>query len=171
VSPIIKKIASLLLKIEHKVKQLLTLRASKHEIALGIAIGVFVGVFPTFGAGALLLALLAPFFKFNITAAIIGTFVANPLTSLFWISLSCSVVGIDYSTVKNSIELIRHLELAKFLGSVSVAVGLYFIGNVIVSTASGLLSYAIARLSLQFYFHRKKQKLIKAATESDKNGS
>ncbi len=170
-SPIIKKIAALLLKIEQKVKQLLTLRASKHEIALGIAIGVFVGVFPTFGAGALLLALVAPFFKFNITAAIIGTFIANPLTSLFWISLSCSVVGIDYSTVKNSIELIRHLEFAKFFGSVSVAVGMYFIGNLIVSTASGLLSYAIARLSLQYYFHRKKYKLIKAATESKEHDS
>ncbi|HMA65872.1 MAG TPA: DUF2062 domain-containing protein [Chitinispirillaceae bacterium] len=164
-SPIIKKIAALLLKIEQKVKQLLTLRASKHEIALGVAIGVFVGVFPTFGAGALLLALIAPFFKFNITAAIIGTFIANPLTSLFWISLSCSVVGIDYSTVKNSMELLRHLEFAKFFGSVSVAVGMYFVGNLIVSTASGLLSYAIARLSLQYYFHRRKYKLIKAATE------
>jgi uncharacterized protein len=165
VSPIIKKIAALLLKIQLKVKQLFTLHASKHEIALGIAIGVFVGVFPTFGAGALLLALLAPFFKFNITAAIIGTFVANPLTSLFWISLSCSVVGIDYSTVRNSIELIRHLEFAKFFGNVSAAVGMYFIGNTIVSTVSGLFSYAIARLSLQYYFHRRKYKLMKAASE------
>jgi uncharacterized protein len=165
VSPIIKKIAALLLKIEQKVKQLFTLRASKHEIALGFAVGVFVGVFPTFGAGALLLALLTPFVKFNITAAILGTFVANPLTSLFWISLSCSIVGIDYSTVKNSFELIRHLEFAKFFGSVSIAVGMYFVGNLIVSTISGLLSYVAARLSLQYYFHRRKYKLIKAATE------
>jgi hypothetical protein len=166
VFPIKKKIAALVHKAEQKVKQLFTLHASKHEIALGVAIGVFIGVFPTFGAGALLMALLTPFFKFNITAAIIGTFVANPLTSLFWISLSCSVVGIDYSTVKTSMDLIHNLEFAKFFGSVSVAVGMYLIGNIIVSTASGLLSYVLARLSLQYYFHRKKYKLMSATTES-----
>jgi uncharacterized protein (DUF2062 family) len=33
------------------IRKLLSLRASPHQIALGFAIGVFIGIFPTFGLG------------------------------------------------------------------------------------------------------------------------
>jgi len=70
-----------LLKIYHA-------RGSAHEIALGAAIGVFWGVFPTFGLSTLLTLFLSRFMRFNIIVAISAAFVSNPLTSpfLLWIS-------------------------------------------------------------------------------------
>ena len=40
------------------IQKLLSLRASPHQIALGFAIGVFIGIFPTFGLGGVFIIAL-----------------------------------------------------------------------------------------------------------------
>jgi uncharacterized protein (DUF2062 family) len=65
--------------INENVHTLLSLRASPHQIALGLAIGVFIGIFPTFGLGGVFIIALATFWKFNIPGALVGTLIGNPL--------------------------------------------------------------------------------------------
>lgn len=144
-----------LITIRLKLRQLVSLRASKHEISLGFSVGVFVGVFPTFGLGALLIAIIAPFFKFNIPAALIGTLIANPLTTPLWVVLSCWVVGLDASSIKVSEESLLHV-----FKHYSGVFGMYLIGISIVSTVSGIISYFFTRVVLQIYYHRKKMRAI-----------
>lgn len=140
-------------KIRQKFKQLVALRASKHQIAFGIGVGVFIGVFPTFGLGALAIALLAPFFKFNIPAALIGTLIANPFTMPLWIFLSCWVVGIDVSMIKSNEESLREI-----FGHYSNVLLKYLIGVSIVSICSAVITYFVSRIFLQLYFERKKKR-------------
>jgi uncharacterized protein len=153
VFPIKSLITSTLKKIRLKLKQLATLRASKHQIALGVGIGVFIGVFPTFGLGAIAIALITPFVKFNVPAALIGTLIANPFTMPLWVFLSCWVVGLDVASIK----VVGEESLLQIFRHYSGVLGTYMLGVTIISVASGLLSYIVTRLVLKIHFKRKKR--------------
>jgi uncharacterized protein (DUF2062 family) len=63
--------------IGHRIKRL---PDTPHKIAMGIACGVFVTFTPFFGLHFLLAWFLASIFRGNILAAIMATFVGNPIT-------------------------------------------------------------------------------------------
>ena len=48
------------------IRKLFMLRTDPNQIALGFAIGAFIGVFPTFGVGFLLISAVALIIKFNV---------------------------------------------------------------------------------------------------------
>src|SRR3972149_4209447 len=58
------------------------------HIALGFALGVFLGVFPTFGLGIPLSLLFASMFRWNRVSAILGSLVMNLLATRFFWALS-----------------------------------------------------------------------------------
>ena len=93
------------------IRKLLSLRASPHQIALGFAIGVFIGIFPTFGLGGLVIIALAALSRFNVPAALLGTLIGNPLFASVWITLTCLLTGISPSRTK----VMRHLLTVLFL--------------------------------------------------------
>jgi uncharacterized protein (DUF2062 family) len=61
------------------VRRLSRLHASPHEIALGCAIGAFASITPLLGAQTILAVIFAALLRANIPAAVLGTFVGNPL--------------------------------------------------------------------------------------------
>lgn len=76
-------------------RSILALDDSPHAIALGVAIGIFVGLTPSVGIQTILVLAIIficrPFFYFNGTAAMASTYVSNPLTMApmyyFWYRL------------------------------------------------------------------------------------
>lgn len=76
-------------------RSVLALDDSPHAIALGVGIGIFVGLTPSVGIQTILIlgVILAtrPFFYFNGTAAMASTYISNPLTMApmyyFWYRL------------------------------------------------------------------------------------
>ena len=56
------------------------LRGTPTEIARGLAVGVFAGMYPFFGLQTILAVGIAVVFKGNKLAAVAGTWVSNPLT-------------------------------------------------------------------------------------------
>lgn len=67
-------------------RTVLALNDSPHAIALGVAIGIFVGLTPTVGVQTILILGLVfvtrRFMYFNATAAMASTYVSNPITML-----------------------------------------------------------------------------------------
>lgn len=61
-------------------RRLLRVRATPHEVALGCAAGVFAACTPFLGLQMLLAVLLAFMLRVSIPAAILGTFIGNPLS-------------------------------------------------------------------------------------------
>lgn len=65
-------------------RRLLALNDSAHAIALGVAVGVFVGLTPTVGVQTILILGLVlatrRFVYFNATAAMASTYISNPVT-------------------------------------------------------------------------------------------
>jgi len=60
--------------------QVIQLRATPHEVALGFAIGVFTACTPFLGVQTLLALVFAFVFRVSMPAALLGTFVGNPLS-------------------------------------------------------------------------------------------
>lgn len=62
-------------------KKLLSLNDSPHDIALGLALGIFIGFLPIMGIQmGVVLVFILPFRKANKIAAVAGVWISNPLT-------------------------------------------------------------------------------------------
>ncbi len=67
-------------KIKDFVKRILVEDNSAHSIAMGLAIGVFIGLLPIFGFQMIPVVAISIRFKINKLAAIAGVWVTNPFT-------------------------------------------------------------------------------------------
>lgn len=129
------------------------------RIARGAAIGVFMGIFPTFGLGALLSLGAAFVLRANKAAAIIGSFIMNPLTSPFFWTLS-AVVG---SVILNED---RHTILARaknggFWDNVGWGYLVFLAGNTVVSVLFAAAAYFLTKWAV--IRHRRKKAHKRAA--------
>ena len=66
--------------IEYMMAEIKRLPDSPKNISFGVAIGVFVSFSPFFGIHVLLAFIIARFLRVNILAAILGTFMGNPIS-------------------------------------------------------------------------------------------
>ncbi len=131
------------------IQKLLSLRASPHQIAMGFAIGAFIGVFPTFGFGALIILAIASFWKFNIPAAIIGTLLGNPLLSPVWITSACLLTGISPKDIK-----LPEGTLGIVISHYSQIGMKYLLGNLSISVSVAIVSYFVIVVIVKKLKHR-----------------
>ncbi|CAN1721317.1 DUF2062 domain-containing protein [Hyphomicrobium sp. 1Nfss2.1] len=88
--------------------RLVDLRASPHDIALGCALGAFVSITPLLGVQTLLAIIMALLLRASVPAAIVGTFVGNPISWPFiWVStyfMGLQMVGLEGSFDPAAVE-------------------------------------------------------------------
>ncbi len=131
------------------------------RIARGAAIGILMGILPTFGAGGLLSLLFAFVFRANKAAAVLASLVVNPLTSPFFWTLS-AVVGAfilreDYGAIMDK------LKNGSMWQGVESAYMVYMTGNIIVSAAFTVAAYYVVKYSVVKHRERKARRLNRAA--------
>ena len=150
------------------VYRLRRLSDSPHAVALGFAAGVFTAVTPFLGTHMVMAALLAWVIGGSIVAALLGTFVGNPLTyPLFWYStyeVGNLMLGsasekppIDLSggIFQSSLEQLWPLLKPMTLGSVPVGLAL------------AALSYVVVKPMVDAYKHRRRRELeLRASREA-----
>lgn len=124
-------------------------RTSVNEIALGMGIGTFISVFPTFGFGTLLVLLLNRFIKFNLIAALAASLISNPFTSPFFMVFSFKVGSAILGTdIQFSLE-----NWKENLGDTGIVM---LLGSVVVSGGLAVLAFFITRLIITKLRERKK---------------
>ena len=64
-------------------KTVLTGNATSHKLAMGLAVGVFFSILPTFGVGMIISLLLAWYKKWNVISTYFGTLITNPFNATF----------------------------------------------------------------------------------------
>ncbi|NOY12229.1 MAG: DUF2062 domain-containing protein [Deltaproteobacteria bacterium] len=95
--------------------RLIRLRAEPDAIARGMALGLFIGMTPTFGIQMLLALLFAFLLRQNKIAALIGVWNTNPLTAPFIYGVEYEVgrilMGLPHpaTTIKFNYETLREL--------------------------------------------------------------
>jgi hypothetical protein len=92
---------SLLRQFKLNLLRLIRLQATPDEVAKGFALGIFIGMTPTFGFQIALAIFFAFLLKENKLAAIIGVFITNPLTAPFIYALEYEsgrrLMGMDHA--------------------------------------------------------------------------
>ena len=148
------------------------------NIARGVALGVFLGIFPTFGLGLLLALLFSWLFKMNKPAAVIGSFIMNPYTSLFfWAAsyvLGAMLLGMSWDQAWGAFKSLNGsvfregsiLRMDETLKSTLelLAKGVllpYLLGNFILSVVGAALSYYLTLETVVAYRHSRQKHLEK----------
>lgn len=126
-------------------------RNSINEIALGMSIGTFISVFPTFGFGTLLVLFFHRFIKFNLIAAFAASLISNPFTSPFFM-LSSFKVGAWILDAHVSFSLEKWKENLKHTGLIIL------LGSIIVSGLMAVAVFFITKLIVARYRQRKQKK-------------
>ncbi|MBI5893335.1 MAG: DUF2062 domain-containing protein [Deltaproteobacteria bacterium] len=132
------------------------------RIARGVAIGVFMGIFPTFGLGIILSIISAYILKANRAAAVIGSLIMNPLTTPFFWTLSSAVGAIILWQDKEIV--MASLKNHHFLNGIGWAFLVYLAGNMVVSTAFSAASYFLTR---KWIIEHRKHKAMKMLAKRD----
>lgn len=119
-------------------------RASTHEIAIGAAIGTFISIFPTFGAGTLLVLFFYRLWKFNLLAALGGSMVSNIFTSPFFMALSYKLGSLFFPSHAeiNFRKWYNHLDHLSFS---------ILVGSLILSFTLSLLAYYLIGWAVDRY--------------------
>lgn len=117
------------------------MRGEPDEIAKGLALGIFIGMTPTFGLQMLLAICLAFLLKENKLAAALGVWITNPVTAPFIYALEYEsgrlLLGLDRVRLPQELTFsaIGHLGL-------DVMLPLWF-GSLIYGILCGGLTYAL----------------------------
>ncbi len=130
-------------KIRHFITRFKQLNGNPHYVALGMAIGVFVGVTPTIPFHTAIALAMAFILRGSKAAATIGVWFSNPVTiPLFYkgsYDLGISILGnsAPFSTEYESIS-----ELLKLGADVTIAM---ITGGIILGILPGIAAYFITR--------------------------
>jgi len=137
-------------------RTILTLDDTPHSVALGTAIGMFIGMTPTVGIQMILVMVAAyltrPFFSFNRVAALVTVYLSNPLSvvPIYWFDYKVGTWFIAGTATREDFEKILHYDgLAGWwnaLCALFVDVGApLIVGSLIVATVSGCATYPLMR--------------------------
>ncbi|MDA0283547.1 MAG: DUF2062 domain-containing protein [Planctomycetota bacterium] len=151
-------------------RSILMLDDTPHSVALGTAVGMFVGLTPTVGVQMLIVLAIAflvrPLFQFNKVAAVLTVYVTNPLTAIpvYWFNYQIgtyfvpsdvkyedfvAIVQIDQTNnwSERALSLITHLGAP------------LLVGCLVVATVSSLLTYPAMRWLIRRYLNHEEPSL------------
>ena len=143
-------------------RSVLALDDSPHAIALGAAIGIFFGLTPSVGIQTILVVVLAVlsrrFIYFNVTAAMLSTYVSNPLTMVpmyyFWYRLGTWFIP-GNATVDQFEAMLNFEGLAGWWQatcSLAVQVGIpMLIGSLLIAPIGSLIAYPLTRYMVRWF--------------------
>ncbi|HEX6987428.1 MAG TPA: DUF2062 domain-containing protein [Planctomycetaceae bacterium] len=132
-----------------------------HHVALGAAIGMFVGLTPTPGLQMLIVLavyyLCRPFFTFNRPAGLAAVYVSNPLTAvpLAWLSYQTGRLFVGGDLTREELAaVLGHDGVSWWQAFVDLVVELgwaYLIGSLVVAAVGGLVTYPAMRYLLHLF--------------------
>ena len=153
--------------------RLTRLRGDPHELALGMALGIFAGMLPIIPFHALVAVALALAFSASKITAAAGTLICNPVTIYpvyrYAYELGSFILGFDRNAEMLSpvIETIRNEEFLHMITAILSAGGkvaaAFLMGGLTLGIIWAVPSYFIFHYFLKaFIAWRKSRKLIKA---------
>ena len=153
--------------------RLISLKGHPHELALGMAFGIFMGMTPTIPFHIVVAMALALVFKASKITAAVGTGISNPATIYFiykyCYQIGSFILGYDHNTntLAPVVQAINDGEffhiLTNILGSGGMVVATFLLGGIVLGIIFAIPSYLIF-----FYFFktfiswRKSRKLTRA---------
>lgn len=174
------------LRLVRVLKKLARSRGSSHSIALGVALGFFIGMLPLMGIQMVIAAFMATIFRANRLAAILPVWVSNPATFIplygfnYWLGHKLTGWGASFSEYTRVLkETEKIMSESGFIDGVidgtknfaslgPAALASLCIGCVIVGVISAAISYPLTlRLVEAFRHHRAKRRAKRQSRVDD----
>ena len=115
-------------------------RPSRETVALGLALGLFIGLSPTFGVQIFLTCVLAYVLRVNLPFALLGALITNPFTAApiyaFELKLGLWLVGQP--------EPAEYLGYSGMLKHVATYARPLWVGSVVAGSVAALFGWALA---------------------------
>jgi uncharacterized protein (DUF2062 family) len=130
------------------------LQGDPKKIALGAALGVFIGITPTIPFHTVLLLILAPLLRVSLIAGYMGIWISNPLT---WVPqyLAAYEVGALLLFRGDSLVIPEHANLAAYLHLIWRGGLALQVGGLIIAVPAALLTYFITLWAVRRYRRRQ----------------
>ena len=123
---------------------------------MGFAVGVVLGVFPSFGLGIPAAILLSLIFRINKAATLVGVFIMNPLPLVpIWTAsafIGALITGTDYRLV------VTAARSGAIFRSLSYSTYVYMAGNLTLTAALAILSYGVVWVAVSRYKKLKRRR-------------
>jgi len=146
----IKKVKSIKQRIKNHIKEVLELKTSPKEIALGFAIGTFFANFPTFGLEILIIFLILIIFKKVSKISLLLAYVVwNPLIT-YPLAVVNYLIG-DY--ILRDIPIIT-IKFTWFQELIRLTVR-YIVGSLFVATIAAIVSYFVVYYLVKAYYKKQ----------------
>ena len=139
-------------------ERFLKIRGSPREIALGFALGLFVGMTPTLGLQMLIAVFLAAVFKWSKIAAAGGVWITNPLTAPF-IYGSSYLVGAKILGFKIASKLLTGADLPPLKEAGTKILLATTVGGIALGVPLALLAYYLAFTAVHGYQTKLKHRV------------
>ena len=153
-------------------KKLIHLNADPHDIAFGLALGIFVGFLPIMGIQMVVAGLVClPFKHANKPAAVAGVWITNPLTVIpiyafiYWIGTFFYPADhvVTLSTIMSKMTDVLKLEgfVAQTKGFLALGADIFLpmcIGGAVVGLIAMIPTYIITKKSITAYRNKKRAK-------------
>ena len=160
-------------KFRYVLLRLLRLKGHPHELALGTAFGIFVGMLPIIPFHMIVAVTLAFAFKASKITAASGTWICNPLTIYhiykYCFKLGAYIIGFDHNTnfllpVYEAANSGKHLEMVTaILGNSGIVIASFLLGGIILGIVLALPSYFIFLNLFKAYISWRKSKKMNSA--------
>ncbi len=137
-----------------------TEKSTPGRIALGLALGIFIGIIPSFAVGSLIALFLAGRIGLHQGAALAGTFLMNPLTAPVFYSLSFAV-GAAFSAAPATVAS------GGWLPGIGQLGWAFLLGNAIVAASAAVLF----GLAVFFWMRREKLRQVSDALKAPASAS
>ena len=134
-------------------RRFLKIRGRPRQIALGLALGLFIGITPTLGVQTAIALFAASILKWNKISAALGVWITNPLTAPLIYGLTYAV-GRMVLGIAQSPELPDEFGAGAFrtlMGKTPGIFGALTAGAVVVGLPVAVMGYHLSYLALQRY--------------------
>ncbi len=137
------------------------IRGRPREIALGFALGLFIGLTPTMGIQMPIAVFFAAIFKWSKISAAFGVWITNPITAPF-IYAATYFVGANLLGLETALSLPAELNwdlVRDMLGNAPVILGALTVGGILLGLPLAVLGYYLAFAAVNQYQQRVKAKV------------
>ena len=137
------------------------IRGNPREIALGFALGIFIGMTPTMGIQMPIAVFIAALLKWSKISAAFGVWITNPVTSPFIYGFTY-IVGAKLIGLKSILTVPADLNwsiVKEILINAPVIFGALTVGGIIVGLPLAVLSYYLSIAALNKYQQSIKDKM------------
>lgn len=144
-------------------KRLIKIRGHPREIALGFAMGVFIGMSPTLGFQMAIAVCFAALLKWNKVSAGLGVWISNPVTAPFIYSITY-LVGAKVLGISKMNDVFGNLDsttIYRWVSNAPEIVWALVVGGVITGLPLAVIAYYFSYSAVEKYQEDIKKKLAR----------